>query len=227
MIDARGPYYVKLKEGPDARGAIRVMCPAGGSCPSDNCAGHDRLHPPARTTMPARVIDLDTPRTRTAHAAARPTIHISDAERLTPPSPEALPLVCVAGSITVPADTEAADWRLAKYRQDVHYLDTSWLNTYKPIRSQNEGANGRFKGDKLDIGNPKHRPAPGQVAQALLLAAMLTVANLRILETWLLERAGPDELTDVDFNAAGLLPPLTTPAIAPPAATANGRHPPP
>ncbi|WP_240662151.1 hypothetical protein [Streptomyces sp. WAC 06738] len=82
-------------------------------------------------------------------------------------------------------------------------------NTYRPIRSHNEGANGRFKSGKLDIGNPKHRPAPGQVTQALLLAVMLTVANLTVLETWLLERDGPDELTTADFDASGPLPPCT------------------
>ncbi|MEV0783304.1 hypothetical protein AB0I52_10025 [Streptomyces sp. NPDC050423] len=91
--------------------------------------------------------------------------------------------MCVAGSVTVPADAKGADWRQAKYRQDVPYLHTPWLNTYKPIRSHNEGANGRFKSGTLDIGNRKHRPAPGQVTQALFLALMLTVANLRTLET--------------------------------------------
>ncbi|WP_234382850.1 hypothetical protein [Streptomyces dysideae] len=175
--------------------------------------------------MPARVVDLSEPRVRTTHAAARPTIHISEAERFTPPPKKTLPEVCCAGSITVPADAEAADWRVAKYRQDVHYLHTSWINTYRPIRSHNEGANGRFKSGKLDIGNPKHRPAPGQVAQALLLAVMLTVANLTVLETWLTERDSPDELTDADFDASGPLPPHTIPAVTRDAPT--GRPPPP
>ncbi|MFD3488559.1 hypothetical protein [Streptomyces sp. NPDC058665] len=93
------------------------------------------------------------------------------------------------------------------YRQDVHYLHTTWDNTYRPIRSHNEGANGRFKSDKIDIGNPEHRPAPGQVTQTLLLAVMFTVANLTVLETWLTERDGPGELTDADFEATGPLPP--------------------
>ncbi|WP_405898269.1 hypothetical protein OG242_12690 [Streptomyces sp. NBC_00727] len=225
-IEARGPFHLKLKQGPDARGSIRVQCPAGGSCPSVNCARHDRLHPRASATMPARVIDLDAPQFRTTHSAARPTVHVSDAERLAPPPKEALPAVCGAGSVTVPADAEGTDWRLAKYRQDVPYLRTPWLNTYKPIRSHNEGANGRFKSGALDIGNRKHRPAPGQVTQALFLALMLTVANLRILETWLTERDGPDELTDADFDTTGPLPPLSTPAITLPR-TSRGRHPPP
>ncbi|MFJ4899783.1 hypothetical protein [Streptomyces sp. NPDC088727] len=113
-----------------------------------------------------------------------------------------------------------------RYRQDVPYLRPPWLNTYKPIRSHNEGANSRFKSGALDIGNRKHRPAPGQVTQALFLALMLTVANLRILETWLTERDGPDELTAADFDTTGPLPPLSTPAITLPR-TSRGRHPPP
>jgi len=55
---------------------------------------------------------------------------------------------------------------------------------------------------------------------------MLTVANLRILETWLTEHAGPDELTDADYDATGPLAPLSTPATAAPA-DGPGRHPPP
>ena len=95
--------------------------------------------------------------------------------------------MCCAGSITVPADAKD-NWRLAKYRQDVHYLHTPWLNTYRPIRSHNEGANGRFKSGTLDIGNSKHRPAPGQITQTLLL------------------RVGPDHLTDAYDDATGPLP---------------------
>ncbi|WP_405677622.1 hypothetical protein OG292_24480 [Streptomyces sp. NBC_01511] len=90
----------------------------------------------------------------------------------------------------------------------------------------NEGANGRFKSGTLDIDidNRKPRPAPGQVTQALFLALMLTVANQRILENWLTERAGPDELTANDFDATGPLHPLSPPAFVLPKASA-GRHP--
>ncbi|MEU0524511.1 hypothetical protein [Streptomyces niveus] len=224
-IEAREPYHFKLKQGPDARGAIRLQCPASGPSPSVNCARRDRLRPRTPTTMPARVVDLSEPRTGTTHTAARPTIHIPQAEHFAPPPLKTLPEVCCAGSITVPADAEAADWRVAKYRQDVHYLHTSWINTYRPIRSHNEGANGRFKSGGLDIGNPKHRPVPGQVAQALLLAVMLTIANLTVLETWLIERDGPDELTDADFDSTGPLPPHSAPPVTRNAPT--GRPPPP
>jgi hypothetical protein len=84
--------------------------------------------------MPARVINLSEPAARTLPSTARPTIHIPDTEHFAPPPAEAMPRVCCAGSITVPADAKA-DWRLARYRQNVHYLHTPWLNTYRPIHS--------------------------------------------------------------------------------------------
>lgn len=68
--------------------------------------------------------------------------------------------MCRKDSITVPADAEGSNWRLSKYRQDVRYLDTSWINSYRPIRSHGEGADGRFKSDRIDMGNPEPRPAP-------------------------------------------------------------------
>ncbi|MEV6500019.1 hypothetical protein [Streptomyces prunicolor] len=102
---------------------------------------------------------------------------------------------------------------MAKYRQDVHYLHTSGINTYRPIRSHNEGASGRFKSGKLDTGDSKHQPTAGQVAQALLLAVMLTIANLTVLESKLTERDDPGELTDADFDSSGPLPPHSVPAV--------------
>ncbi|MFD5783431.1 hypothetical protein [Streptomyces sp. NPDC126933] len=41
---------------------------------------------------------------------------------------------------------------------------------------------------------------------------------------WLTERAGPDELTDTDFDATGPLPPLSNPAVVLPKVS-TGRHP--
>ncbi|MFI9617253.1 hypothetical protein ACIHCM_37370 [Streptomyces sp. NPDC052023] len=89
----------------------------------------------------------------------------------------------------MPADA-AGDLKTAKFRQDSHYLSLVWERIYKPIRSHNEGLNGRLKGAELNIGEPLHRRAPGQVAQALLVAVMVTIGNLDILETWLYERTG-------------------------------------
>ncbi|MBO8193338.1 hypothetical protein ITI46_16945 [Streptomyces oryzae] len=80
----------------------------------------------------------------------------------------------------------------------------------------------RLKGAELDIGNPKHRPAPGQVAQTLPVAILVTAGSLGILETWLYQRTGT-QLTDTGFDHADPQPPAS-PETNPPART--GRPPP-
>ncbi|MEU2517065.1 hypothetical protein [Streptomyces syringium] len=125
----------------------------------------------------------------------------------------------------MPADANG-DLHVTKYRQDVHYLSPAWLGSYKPIRSHNEGANGRFKSSELDIGNPKHRPAPGQVTQTLLVAVMLTIANLTVLETWLEESTG-GFLTDADYAAITTAELVSANNMAPTAqCPVSGRPPP-
>ncbi|MBT2379610.1 hypothetical protein J7E90_20275 [Streptomyces sp. ISL-111] len=87
-----------------------------------------------------------------------------DREWTDPPGKDTLPAVCGASSISVSVDA-AGDLRIAGFRQDSHYLRSAWDRIYKPIRSHNEGLNGRCKGAYMDIGNLMHRRAPGQVAQ--------------------------------------------------------------
>ncbi|MFJ4921165.1 hypothetical protein [Streptomyces sp. NPDC088725] len=169
---------------------------------------------------PPTVINLADSRARAAHPAARPTVQLPEGEWSAPPSATELPAVCGKSDITVPADARG-DRLVAKFRQDDHYLTSAWTASYKPIRSHNEGIHGRLKGEKTDIGNSKHRPAPGQVAQTLLVAFMVTAANLDILETWLYQRTGT-HLTASDYTAA---PPPAGPDADPPAVT--GRPPPP
>ncbi|QKV92954.1 hypothetical protein HUT19_15290 [Streptomyces sp. NA02950] len=221
-IAEREPYFLKTKQGPDARGTIRLHCPAAGPSPSVNCPRRDRLRPgkPRGSGPPPAVINLADTRKRAAHPAARPTVQLPGDEWLTRPPAEELPDVCGKSAINVPADAHG-DRKIAKFRQDSHYLTGTWTATYKPIRSHNEGIHGRLKSGEMDIGNPKHRPAPGQVAQTLLVAIMVTIGNLDILETWLYQRTGT-ELTDTDYAAA---PPATGPDTDPPETT--GRPPPP
>lgn len=124
----------------------------------------------------------------------------------------------------MPADA-SGDLKTAKFRQDSHYLSDDWTAAYKPIRSHNEGIHGRLKSDELDIGNPKHRPARGQVAQTLLVALMVTVGNLDILETWLYQRTGT-HLADSDFTPdPGVAP--SSPNPGGPAPVAHAGLPPP
>ncbi|ANP56717.1 hypothetical protein J2Z21_009828 [Streptomyces griseochromogenes] len=221
-IEERVPYFLKTKQGPDARGAVRLHCPAAGPSPSVNCARRDRLFPrnPRGSGPPPAVINLADSRARAAHPAARPTVQLPDGEWRTTPSAKELPAVCGKSDITVPADARG-DRLVAKFRQDDHYLTSTWTASYKPIRSHNEGIHGRLKGEETDIGNPKHRPAPGQVAQTLLVAIMVTAANLDILETWLYQHTGT-HLTHSDYTA---IPPPAGPDTNPPATT--GRPPPP
>ncbi|WP_042176178.1 hypothetical protein [Streptomyces sp. NBRC 110035] len=221
-ITAREPHYLKTKQGPDARGAIRLQCPAAGPSPSVNCARRDRPRTPRTPGPPSAVVDFSDSRKRAAHPAARPTVQLPQDEWLSPPPADELPRVCSKSDITVPADA-AGDLKTAKFRQDSHYLSDDWIAAYKPIRSHNEGIHGRLKGDEIDIGNPKHRPAPGQVAQTLLVALMVTAGNLDILETWLYQRTG-SQLTDSVFDNTDPQPP-TWPETEPPAQA--GRPPPP
>ncbi|MEU5102055.1 hypothetical protein AB0H07_07150 [Streptomyces sp. NPDC021354] len=199
-IAARTAFHLKTKEGPDNRGSIRLHCPAAGPSPSVNCARRDRLRPqhPRTTGPPPAVLDISDARRRAAHPAARPTVQLPPDEWLTPPPADQPPPVCRKSAITVPANA-SGDLKTAKFRQDIPYLSTAWIAAYKPIRSHNEGIHGRLKSDEIDIGNPKHRPAPGQVAQNLLVALLVTAGNLDILETWLYQRTGT-HLTDTDFT---------------------------
>ncbi|WP_155059770.1 hypothetical protein [Streptomyces blattellae] len=223
-VTAREPHYLKTKQGPDARGAIRLQCPAAGPSPSVNCARRDRLRPRTARTPgpPSAVVDFSDSRQRAAHPAARPTVQLPQDEWLNPPPADELPRVCSKSDITVPADA-SGDLKTAKFRQDSHYLSDDWTAAYKPIRSHNEGIHGRLKGEEIDIGNPKHRPAPGQAAQTLLVAILVTAGNLDILETWLYQRTGT-RLTDTVFDNTDPQPPA--PRETEPPAQA-GRPPPP
>ncbi|MFJ3934023.1 hypothetical protein [Streptomyces sp. NPDC090029] len=168
------------------------------------------------------MIKLADLRSRASHASARPTVQLPDREWTDPPGKEALPAVCGASAISVPVDA-AGDLKIAKFRQDSHYLSLAWDRIYKPIRSHNEGLNGRLKGAYMDIGNPMHRRAPGQVAQTILIAIMLAIGNLDILETWLYERTG-SRLCDADFDSIPAAPGRDSSSA--PTPLDMGRHPP-
>ncbi|GAB2835761.1 hypothetical protein GCM10027091_77510 [Streptomyces daliensis] len=179
QIAAREPYYLKLKEGPDARGAIRLQCPAAGPSPSVTCPRFSRTH--QAPAPPPTTVDLTNPRATAAHPAAKPTIQVSKAERLRPPPGRELPEICQQPTWTIrPGDIDVWD----KFRQDRHYLTPAWLDAYKPIRAHNEGINGRAKGHRVDIAEPKKRLARGRVAQTILVALMISIINLQILTDW-------------------------------------------
>ncbi|MFI7694175.1 hypothetical protein ACIBQ6_34280 [Nonomuraea sp. NPDC049655] len=171
LIAAREPYLLRLKQSANANGAVRFQCPAAGTSPSVTCPGFDRL--PQRGPSRPATVDLTDARQRAAHPAAKP--------RVLPPQPDLkaaqLPK-SAASTITVRKDDLG---HLDKFRQDLVYLSSAWIGTYESIRANTEGINGRLKGHDLDLGDPKHRPAHGRVAQTILVALLVTVANDRFL----------------------------------------------
>ncbi|WP_432746595.1 hypothetical protein H7827_18415 [Streptomyces sp. JH002] len=178
-ISAREPYFLKLKQSPDAHGAIRLQCPAAGPSPSVACPRFNQVHHIA-ASRPA-VVDLTSPRATAAHTAAKPTVPTPQGERLQPPPMEELPRICWQPTMTIhPGDLGKLD----KYRQDRHYLHPAWQDAYRPIRANTEGLNGRAKGHDIDIADPRKRLAHGRVAQTILIALMICVINLNSLSAW-------------------------------------------
>ncbi|MER6579689.1 hypothetical protein [Nonomuraea sp. NPDC001023] len=135
-----------------------------------------RPPPPARAQRPTAV-DLTDARQRAAHPAAKP--------RVLPPAPDhktgELPKICHQHTITVRKDDLG---HLDKFRQDLAYLSPAWIGTYKSVHANTEGINGRLKGHGPDLGNPKNRLAHGRVAQTILIALLVTVANDDFLDQW-------------------------------------------
>ncbi|WP_327129408.1 hypothetical protein [Streptomyces sp. NBC_01727] len=179
LIAAREPYFLKVKQSADARGAIRLQCPAAGPSPSVTCSRFNQVH--HITTPRPAVVDLTNQRATAAHIAAKPTVPLPHAERLRPPDSGQLPPICRKPTITVlPGDLGKLD----KYRQDRHYLHPTWQDAYRPGRANIEGLNGRIKSHHIDVADPKKRLAHGRVAQAILLALMICSINLHMLSTW-------------------------------------------
>ncbi|NBM21296.1 hypothetical protein, partial [Streptomyces sp. GC420] len=106
--------------------------------------------------------------------AALPTI--PRPKRDTPVYPD----ICRGKSITVPGAV------LAKWRQKYPLFTPLWQEAWSGLRSQNEGGNGNLKKSALDsIDNPQLRLPHGRVAQTLLNAVIIFVANLRAIRRFL------------------------------------------
>ncbi|WP_433434922.1 hypothetical protein [Nonomuraea sp. CA-141351] len=197
LISAREPYLLRLKQSPNTDGTVRFQCPAAGTSPSLTCPRFDRLHQrePSRPTA----VDLTDARQRAAHSAAKP--------RVLPPQPDLkadeLPKICHQHTITVRKDDLG---HLDKFRQDVPYLSPAWIGTYKSVRANTEGLNDGLKGHDLDLGDPKTRLAHGRVAQTILVALLVTVANDHFLDQWRRIHEPADEpltLADTPQTPAG------------------------
>ncbi len=184
LIAAREPYLPRLKQSANPGGALRFQYPAAGTSPSVTCPRFDRLHKlgPIRATA----VDLTDVRQRATHVAAKP--------RVLTPAPDHktrdLPKICHQQTITL----HLADLgHLDKFRQALAYLSPSWRGTYSTVRAMTEGLNGRLKGHDLDLSDPKSRLAHGRVAQTILVALLVTVANDHFLDAWRHTHQPPDE----------------------------------
>lgn len=131
VVAERLPYFLKLKQNADARGTVRLQCPAAGPSPSVNCPRREHLRParPNASGPTQTVITLADRRSRASHASARPTIQLPDREWTDAPGKDALPTLCGASAISVPADA-AGDLKIAKFRQNSHYLSPAWERSY-------------------------------------------------------------------------------------------------
>jgi hypothetical protein len=75
---------------------------------------------------------------------------------------------------------------LAKWRQKYPLFTPLWQEARSGLRSQNEGGNGNLKKSALDsIDNPQLRLPHGRVAQTLLNAVIIFVANLGAIRRFL------------------------------------------
>ncbi|WP_221357091.1 hypothetical protein [Streptomyces beigongshangae] len=75
---------------------------------------------------------------------------------------------------------------LAKWRQKYPLFTLLWQEAWSGLRSQNEGGNGNLKKSALDsIDDPQLRLPHGRVAQTLLNAVIIFVANLRAIRRFL------------------------------------------
>ncbi|MGV9310334.1 hypothetical protein ACWDLG_43805 [Nonomuraea sp. NPDC003727] len=148
---------------------------AAGTAPSVNCPRFNQARAAARG--PRTRVDLTDARQRAAHAAAKPTVLLPK----TSSDDGCLPTICTQQTITLhPGDLGHKD----KLRQDLPYLSPAWKCAFKAIRANTEGINGRLKGQVIDLADPTNRLAHGRVAQTILVALMVCIANQKILLSW-------------------------------------------
>ena len=168
-------------------GDTRRSCPAFGKYATVTC-----YRRPGQVAAPT-TIDLNMPLLRTEHTLPA----------ITPPArdTEAHPDICTKQSITVPASVHA------RWRQKNILFGDEWQKAWSGLRSQNEGGNGNLKRHCQDnIANPGARLSHGRVAQTLLTAIIIFVANYRTIVKFFRTRA-----VNAMREARGLPPKTTKP----------------
>ncbi len=143
-------------------GDQRRRCPAFGKYATVTC-----YRRPGQVAAPTTIdLGMPLPRTeRTLPTVTRPTRDT-----------EGWPDICTRQSITVPASVHA------RWRQKNTLFGEQWQKAWSGLRSQNEGGNGNLKRHCQDnIASPGARLSHGRVAQALLAAVIIFVANYRAI----------------------------------------------
>jgi len=94
------------------------------------------------------------------------------------------PIICSQQSVTVPPEAGA------KFAQPLLYGSEEWKAAYATLRSTNEGMNGFLKdGAREALGDPQRRRIRGVAAQSVFVALMLCAANLRKIDSFLVQAA--------------------------------------
>jgi hypothetical protein len=205
------PYALVRKATRDERGNERYSCPAAKvRCPW----AQEREQGGTRQRRPAPgVVDLDSPRARTSHPAARPTVDVPDIPF------GARPKCCDQSSVTVQTHV------MPRMRQELPWQTPSWAIAYQTLRSHIEGGNGRLKSVDTALHAREKRQPRGRVAQTLLTAITVMIENLIELERFL--RGSKEKAsTALDLQADEQLPPYPTrDTIRTPSDTAISRSP--
>ncbi|MFD3421289.1 hypothetical protein [Streptomyces decoyicus] len=190
------PYALIRKSTTDERGNERYSCPAAKlNCPW--AREREQRGAGKKGPVPA-IIDLGSPRARTSHPGAHPTVEVPDipfGER---------PKCCDQSSVTVQAHV------MPRMRQELPWQTPSWALAYQSLRSHVEGGNGRLKSVDAALHAREKRQPRGRVAQTLLTAITIMVENVIELERFLRaskEKAG----TALDLQAGETLAPYPTP----------------
>ncbi|MGW2407201.1 hypothetical protein ACWCXK_22030 [Streptomyces sp. NPDC001739] len=197
------PYALVRKATTDERGNERYSCPAA----KLNCswAREREQRGPGNKPPVQAIIEVDSPRARASHPAARPTVEVPNipfGER---------PKCCDQSSVTVQAHV------MPRMRQELPWQTTSWALAYQSLRSHVEGGNGRLKSVDAALHAREKRQPRGRVAQTLLAAITVMVENVIELERFL--RASKERAsTALDLPADETLAPYPTPQ-KPPALT--------